>query len=59
MPSRASTTSPMRCELREVGEADEPVLPFVEREDAWWAVVRVDGDEDPRVFVSDVAGAAA
>ena len=32
---------------------------LVEREDAWWAVVRVDGDEDPRVFVSDLAGAAA
>jgi putative tRNA adenosine deaminase-associated protein len=43
---------------REVGEA-EPVLAFIEREDAWWAVVRVDGDEDPRVFVSDAAGAAA
>jgi putative tRNA adenosine deaminase-associated protein len=43
---------------REVGEA-EPVLAFIEREDSWWAVVRVDGDEDPRVFVSDVAGAAA
>ena len=35
------------------------MLAFIEREDAWWAVVRVDGDEDPRVFVSDVAGAAA
>jgi putative tRNA adenosine deaminase-associated protein len=43
---------------REVGEA-EPVLAFIEREDSWWAVVRVDGDDDPRVFVSDVAGAAA
>jgi putative tRNA adenosine deaminase-associated protein len=43
---------------REVGEA-EPVLAFIELEDAWWAVVRVDGDEDPRVFVSDVAGAAS
>jgi putative tRNA adenosine deaminase-associated protein len=43
---------------REVGEA-EPVLAFIEREDSWWAVVRVDGDEDPRVFVSDVVGAAA
>ncbi len=43
---------------REVGDA-EPVLAFIEREDSWWAVVRVDGDEDPRVFVSDVAGAAA
>ena len=43
---------------REVGDA-EPVLAFIEREDSWWAVVRVDGDEDPRVFVSDVVGAAA
>jgi putative tRNA adenosine deaminase-associated protein len=43
---------------REVGDA-EPVLAFIEREDSWWAVVRVDGDEDPRVFVSDVLGAAA
>jgi putative tRNA adenosine deaminase-associated protein len=43
---------------REVGDT-EPVLAFIEREDSWWAVVRVDGDDDPRVFVSDVAGAAA
>ena len=46
-------------ELRAVADDDDPVLLFLEREDAWWAVVRVDGDEDPRVFVSDLAGAAA
>ncbi|HEU5241032.1 MAG TPA: hypothetical protein VFU25_03385 [Ornithinibacter sp.] len=46
-------------ELRAVAEDDEPVLLLVEREDAWWAVVRIDGDDDPRVFVSDAAGAAA
>jgi putative tRNA adenosine deaminase-associated protein len=42
-------------------EADdaEPALAFIEREDLWWAIVRVDGDEDPRVFVSDTAGALA
>src|SRR5215213_8127681 len=45
--------------LRLIENEDEPVLLLVEREDAWWAVVRVDGEEDPRVFVSDVAGAAA
>ncbi|WP_019874576.1 tRNA adenosine deaminase-associated protein [Sporichthya polymorpha] len=28
-------------------------LLFFEQEDAWFAVVRVDGEEDPRVFVSD------
>ena len=46
-------------ELRAVADDDEPVLLLVEREDAWWAVVRVDGDEDPRIFVSDAAGAAS
>ena len=46
-------------ELRAVADEDDPVLLLVEREDAWWAVVRVDGDEDPRIFVSDAAGAAA
>jgi len=49
----------LTVDLRAVAEADEPVLLLVEREDAWWAIVRVDGEEDPRVFVSDVAGAAA
>jgi putative tRNA adenosine deaminase-associated protein len=46
-------------ELRAVvDDEDEPVLLMVEREDAWWAVVRVDGEDDPRVFVSDSSGAA-
>ena len=45
--------------LRLIEAGDEPVLVMIEREDAWWAVVRVDGDEDPRVFVSDVAGSGA
>ena len=40
--------------LRLIEAGDEPVLVMIEREDAWWAVVRVDGEEDPRVFVSDV-----
>jgi putative tRNA adenosine deaminase-associated protein len=43
--------------LRLVAVDDEPVLLLLEHEDEWFAVVRVDGDEDPRVFVSDVAGA--
>ena len=50
----------LATELRDVvDDEDEPVLLLVEREDAWWAVVRVDGEEDPRVFVSDAVGAAA
>jgi putative tRNA adenosine deaminase-associated protein len=46
-------------QLRLIEAGDEPVLVFIEREDAWWAVVRVDGDEDPRVFLSDVAAISA
>ena len=50
----------LAVDLREAGGgSDEPVVLLVEREDAWWAVVRVDGEEDPRVFVSDVAEVAA
>jgi putative tRNA adenosine deaminase-associated protein len=45
-------------EMRLIENEEEPVLVLVEREDAWWAVVRVDADEDPRVFMSDVAGAS-
>lgn len=32
---------------------DDPVVLVVEREDDWFALVRVDGEDDPRVFVSD------
>jgi putative tRNA adenosine deaminase-associated protein len=49
----------LATDLRALTDTDDPVLLLVEREDAWWAVVRVDGEEDPRVFVSDVAGVAA
>lgn len=45
--------------MRAVAADEEPVVLLVEREDAWWAVVRVDGEEDARVFVSDVEGVAA
>lgn len=44
--------------LRMSAHGEEPVLLLVEREDAWWAVVRIDGEEDPRIFVSDTAGVA-
>jgi putative tRNA adenosine deaminase-associated protein len=56
--SQSSLTG-LTADLRGVADDDQPVLLLVEREDAWWAVVRVDGDEDPRVFVSDIAGAVA
>jgi putative tRNA adenosine deaminase-associated protein len=43
---------------REAAQDDESVLIFIEQEDAWFGVVRVDGEEDPRIFVSDAAAAA-
>jgi putative tRNA adenosine deaminase-associated protein len=43
---------------REAAEDEESVLVFIEQEDAWFAVVRVDGEEDPRIFVSDAAAAS-
>ena len=55
----ATDLGDLAAELRVLVDGDDPVLLLVEREDAWWAVVRVDGDEDPRVFVSDVVGATA
>jgi putative tRNA adenosine deaminase-associated protein len=43
---------------REASIDEETVLVFIEQEDAWFAVVRVDGEEDPRIYVSDAASAA-
>ncbi|MCP2312994.1 putative tRNA adenosine deaminase-associated protein [Kitasatospora paracochleata] len=43
---------------REAAEDEDTVLVFIEQEDAWFAVVRVDGEDDPRIFVSDAAAAA-
>ena len=39
--------------MRDAGEDDEPVLVLVEEDDEYVAIVRVDGDADPRVFISD------
>lgn len=43
--------------MRESADDDTALL-FLEQEDTWFAVVRVDGEDDPRVFVSDVTAAA-
>ncbi|MCB5168894.1 hypothetical protein LG634_29250 [Streptomyces bambusae] len=39
-------------------DEEETVLVFIEQEDSWFAIVRVDGEDDPRIFVSDAAAAA-
>ncbi|ARQ69651.1 tRNA adenosine deaminase-associated protein [Streptomyces marincola] len=36
---------------------DETVLVCIEQEGAWFGLVRVDGEDDPRIFVSDAARA--
>ncbi|KAA0933835.1 MULTISPECIES: tRNA adenosine deaminase-associated protein [Streptomyces] len=43
---------------REASVDDDTVLVYIEQEDAWFGVVRVDGEEDPRIYVSDAAAAA-
>jgi putative tRNA adenosine deaminase-associated protein len=40
-------------ELRQFGDEADIQLLFVEEDDEWFAVVRVDDDGDPRVFLSD------
>ncbi|QHC27447.1 tRNA adenosine deaminase-associated protein [Streptomyces sp. GS7] len=40
---------------REAAIDDNTVVALIEQEDAWFGVVRVDGEEDPRVFVSNAA----
>lgn len=40
--------------VRDAAEEDETALMFVEEDDEWFAIVRVDGNDEPRVFISDV-----
>ncbi|MCF3100341.1 hypothetical protein IPZ58_01915 [Streptomyces roseoverticillatus] len=52
------TLSDLADLAREAAVEDDTVLALIEQEDAWFGVVRVDGEDDPRVFVSNavVAG---
>ncbi|WP_441251481.1 tRNA adenosine deaminase-associated protein [Kitasatospora sp. McL0602] len=43
---------------RDSARDDDTVLVLIEQEDTWFAILRVDGEEDPRIFVSDAAAAA-
>lgn len=54
----AVTLEDLADALRAVAIGDQPVLAVVEHEDEWFALVRVDGDDDPRLFVSDLAAAS-
>ncbi|QKW51009.1 MULTISPECIES: hypothetical protein [Streptomyces] len=37
---------------------EDTVLVYIEQEEAWFGLVRVDGEDDPRTYVSDAAAAA-
>ncbi|MFD7062912.1 hypothetical protein [Streptomyces sp. NPDC059906] len=52
------TLSDLADLAREVSPDEDTVLVLIEQEDAWFGVVRVDGEEDPRIYVSDAAAAA-
>ncbi|MEU9185442.1 hypothetical protein AB0D14_12915 [Streptomyces sp. NPDC048484] len=52
------TLSDLSDLAREASVDDDTVLVYIEQEDAWFGVVRVDGEEDPRIYVSDAAAAA-
>ncbi|MGV9252146.1 tRNA adenosine deaminase-associated protein [Streptomyces sp. NPDC003697] len=43
---------------RDASTEDDTVLVLIEQEDSWFGVVRVDGEDDPRIYVSDAAAAA-
>jgi putative tRNA adenosine deaminase-associated protein len=43
---------------REVMTDEETVLAWIEQEDSWFGVIRMDGEDDPRIYVSDAASAS-
>lgn len=54
----AGTLDDLTDMLRAASHRGGPVLAVIEREDEWFALVRVDDDEEPRLFVSDMDAAS-
>ncbi len=52
------TLSDLTDLARDASVDDDTVLVLIEQEDAWFGVVRLDGEDDPRIYVSDAAAAA-
>ncbi|MEU8677275.1 hypothetical protein [Streptomyces sp. NPDC048560] len=52
------TLSDLTDLARDASVDEDTVLVYIEQEDAWFGVVRVDGEEDPRIYVSDASAAA-
>ncbi|WP_053664766.1 hypothetical protein [Streptomyces sp. MMG1121] len=51
------TLSDLADLARESSPDEDTVLVLIEQEDAWFGVVRIDGEDDPRIYVSDAAAA--
>lgn len=41
--------------VRDEAQGASPALLFVEENDEWFGIVRVDGEDDPETFISDIA----
>jgi putative tRNA adenosine deaminase-associated protein len=54
----ATTLDELAGALRSAAIDDQPVIAVVEHEDEWFALIRVDGDEEPRLFVSDLGASS-
>lgn len=52
------TLSDLTDLARDASVDEDTVLVFIEQEDAWFGVIRVDGEEDPRIYVSQASAAA-
>jgi putative tRNA adenosine deaminase-associated protein len=52
------TLSDLTDLAHEASVDEDTVLVYIEQEDAWFGVLRVDGEEDPRIYVSDASAAA-
>ncbi|MGW3678171.1 tRNA adenosine deaminase-associated protein [Streptomyces prasinus] len=52
------TLSDLADLAREAAPDEDTVLVLIEQEGGWFGVVRVDGEDDPRIYVSDAAAAA-
>ncbi|MFC8227687.1 hypothetical protein [Streptomyces sp. NPDC057287] len=52
------TLSDLTDLAREASVDEDTVLVYIEQEDAWFGILRVDGEEDPRIYISDASAAA-
>ncbi|HEX2804960.1 MAG TPA: tRNA adenosine deaminase-associated protein [Kineosporiaceae bacterium] len=54
----ASSLDELTDALRSASIDEQPVLAVIEHEDEWFALVRVDSEEEPRLFVSDLGASS-